>query len=59
MIRSDGPYAALIGAPDELDGHVTGHALDALFARIASEEARIRSQAAARGTQLLERVFGS
>lgn len=59
MMRSAGPYAALLGAPDNLEGHVTGHALDALFTRIASEEARIRSEAAARGSELLERVFGS
>lgn len=59
MLRSAGPYAALLGAPDNLEGHVTGHALDALFTRIASEEARIRREATARSTELLERVFGS
>lgn len=59
LLRNAGPYAALVGAPENLEGHVTEHALDALFARIASEEARIRDQASARSSELLQRVFGS
>lgn len=59
LTRAAGPYAALLGAPDALDGHVTEHALDALFTRIAREEGRIRNDATARGSELLERVFGS
>lgn len=57
--RNAGPYAALVGAPDDLEGHVTERALDAVFTRIAGEEARIRAQAGARGSELLERVFGN
>lgn len=58
LLRNAGPYAALVGAPENLEGHVTERALDALFARIASEEARIRDEASARGNELLQRVFG-
>ena len=58
LLRNAGPYAALVGAPENLEGHVTERALDALFARIATEEARIRSETAARGSEVLERVFG-
>jgi hypothetical protein len=42
----------------ELDGYVTDKALDGLFTVLATEEARIRSDPAARTTELLRRVFG-
>jgi hypothetical protein len=43
----------------DLAGHVTERAIDGLFVLIAEEEARIRSNPAARSTRLLQRVFGS
>ena len=43
----------------DLAGHVTEGAIDGLFVLIAEEEARIRSNPAARTTRLLQRVFGS
>lgn len=59
MVQSAGPYAAVLGAPEDLDGYVTSQTLDALFARIAEEETRIRNSAAARGSELLRDVFGN
>ncbi|MHA7833010.1 MAG: DUF4197 domain-containing protein [Algiphilus sp.] len=58
MVDAAGPYAAVLGAPKDLDGYVTSQALDALFLRIAEEEARIRRSTAARGSALLQEVFG-
>jgi hypothetical protein len=43
----------------DLSGYVTEKAIDGLFVLIAEEEARIRSNSAARTTRLLQRVFGS
>ena len=42
----------------ELDGYVTDKALDGLFTVLAAEEAEIRSDPAARTTELLRRAFG-
>ncbi len=42
----------------DLDGYVTGKALDGLFLVIAAEEKRIRENPAARTTELLQKVFG-
>jgi hypothetical protein len=42
----------------ELDQYVTARALDGLFAVLATEEAKIRQDPAARTTELLRRVFG-
>ncbi|WP_420427917.1 DUF4197 domain-containing protein [Algiphilus sp.] len=58
MVNAAGPYAAMLGAPKDLDGYVTSQALDALFLRIAEEETRIRQSAAARGSAVLQEVFG-
>lgn len=44
-------------APD-LESYVADRALAGLFSKIANEEAKIRSQPAARTTDLLRRVFG-
>ncbi|MCP5152394.1 MAG: DUF4197 domain-containing protein [Chromatiales bacterium] len=59
-IGKAGPAAGLLAqqAPD-LDGYVTDKALDGLFAMIAAEEKRIRSNPLARGTDLLKKVFGA
>lgn len=59
MVAKAGPYAAVLGAPEDLDGYVTSQTLDALFNRIAEEETRIRNSAAARGSEVLREVFGN
>jgi hypothetical protein len=42
----------------DLPSYVVGKAVDALFDQVAQEEANIRSNAAARTTDLLKKVFG-
>lgn len=42
----------------DLPGYVTGRAVDALFDQVSKEEANIRSNPAARATDLLKKVFG-
>lgn len=54
------PLAALAGKPAlDLDSYVTNQALDGLFAMVAAEEKKIRTNPAARTTELLRTVFGS
>ncbi len=43
----------------DLTGYVTDRAMEGLFKLIAKEEANIRANPAARGTELLRKVFGS
>lgn len=43
----------------DLNDYVTQEALDGLFAAIGQQEAQIRANPAARGTDLLKKVFGS
>jgi len=43
----------------DLDGYITGKGLEGLFVVVAQEEKKIRTEASARTTQLLEKVFGS
>lgn len=53
-----GPLLALSGVKSaNLDTYVTNKAMDGLFAMIAQEEANIRSNPAARGTEILRKVF--
>lgn len=56
-----GKARALHGLLDEdavdLDGYVTGKAIDGLFLYIAEEEKRIRENPLARGADLLQKVF--
>ena len=59
LSASAGPFATALGAPSDLDGYVTGKALDALYVQVAAEEARIRANPAARGSEILRRVFGA
>ena len=54
-----GPLASAFGAPSDLDGYVTQKALDGLFLQVAAEEARIRDNPAARGSEILKKVFGA
>jgi hypothetical protein len=41
-----------------LDSYVTGKALDGMFYKVGQEEAKIRTNPAARTTDLLKQVFG-
>lgn len=60
LMQSAGPMAALVGTGQtDLDGYVTQKALDGLYARVAQEEKTIRTNPAARGSEILKRVFGS
>jgi len=53
------PLAAMLGAPSlDLDDYVTNKALDGLFTVIGQEEKKIRTNPAARTTELLRTVFG-
>lgn len=53
------PLASLAGTPAlDLDEYVTNKALDGLFRMVAEEEKKIRTNPAARTTDLLRKVFG-
>ncbi|MBF0627816.1 MAG: DUF4197 domain-containing protein [Magnetococcales bacterium] len=43
----------------DLDGYVTGKAVDGLFLKLADEEKKIRVNPAARSSDLLKKVFGA
>ena len=59
LVDQAGSAAALVNTDSlDLDGYVTGEALDGLFLFIAAEEKRIRENPAARSTELLQKVFG-
>ncbi|MGM0563390.1 MAG: DUF4197 domain-containing protein [Pseudomonadota bacterium] len=55
-------YGRLVGyeppAPDDLSGYVARQASDALFDKMAEEEALIRQDPVGRGTDLVKKVFG-
>ncbi|RNC72682.1 MAG: DUF4197 domain-containing protein [Desulfuromonadales bacterium] len=54
------PLASLAGTPSlDLDNYVTDKALDGLFKMVGEEEKKIRTNPAARTTDLLRTVFGS
>lgn len=60
LMSDYGPLLERAGFADtDLDGYVTGKAIDGLFFQIAAEEARIRRDPRARATELMRRVFGS
>lgn len=53
------PLASLAGTPSlDLDDYVTNKALDGLFKMVGEEERKIRTNPAARTTDLLRKVFG-
>ena len=51
------PFAGAVGSFD-LDHYVTTKAVDGLFTMLGEEEKKIRTDPAARGTELLKKVFG-
>lgn len=59
LANKAGPILRLSGStvPADLDGYVTQKTLDGVFLKIAAEEARIRADPAARGTELMRKVF--
>jgi Protein of unknown function (DUF4197) len=60
LMQKAGPFTQFLGQDStDLDGYVTGKALDGLFKMIAEEEKRIRENPVARTTDLLKKVFGS
>lgn len=60
LIQKAGPAASLMGKEaTDVDGYVTGKALDGLFRMIAAEEKAIRENPVQRTTELLKKVFGS
>lgn len=61
ITRQAGALFSLGGTPAslDLDTYVTDQALVGLFSMMAEEEQRIRENPAARGTEIMKRVFGS
>src|SRR5262249_12192177 len=60
LMTSAGPMASLFSSGQtDLDGYVTQKALDGLFVRVAQEEKSIRTNPAARSSEILKKVFGS
>jgi len=60
MLSSAGGLTGLLSTDaTDLDGYVTGKALDGLFLMVAEEERSIRANPLARSTDLLKKVFGS
>ena len=59
VLASAGPFAAMAGAKMDVNQYVTTKALDSLFVRVAEEEKSIRTNPAARTSEILKKVFGS
>jgi hypothetical protein len=54
------PMASMLGTPSlDLNSYVTNKALDGLFTMVGQEEKKIRTNPAARTTDLLRKVFGA
>jgi hypothetical protein len=58
LLAQAGPAANLLGPSTDLNRYVAQKALDGLFGQVADEEKAIRSNPAARTTDLLKKVFG-
>lgn len=58
MVSAAGPFSSMLGEAADLDQFVTRQALDAVFDRVAVEEAKIRRDPAARTSEILQQVFG-
>jgi hypothetical protein len=52
------PFAGSLVPSFDLEGYVTDKAVDGLFLMLGEEEKKIRTDPAARGTELLRKVFG-
>jgi Protein of unknown function (DUF4197) len=52
------PFAGTTVGSFDLDDYVTTKAVDGLFSMLGEEEKKIRTDPAARGTELLKKVFG-
>ncbi|HOP39544.1 MAG TPA: DUF4197 domain-containing protein [Geobacteraceae bacterium] len=53
------PLASMLGVPSlDLDSYVTNKALDGLFTMVGQEEKKIRTNPAARTSEILQTVFG-
>lgn len=52
------PFGSQAAGSLDLDNYVTGKAVDGLFTMLGEEEKKIRTDPAARGTELLRKVFG-
>ncbi len=59
LLSSAGPATALLGDSADINAYVTNKALDALYSRVGDEEKNIRTNPAARTTDLLKKVFGA
>ncbi len=59
VVAAAGPMASMMGESTDLNGYVTQKALDGLFTRVGDEEKAIRTDPAARTTDLMKKVFGS
>ena len=57
LMASAGPFAALAGVNADVNDYVTNKALDSLFLRVAEEEKSIRTNPAARTSEILKKVF--
>ena len=61
LMQHGGSIAQFMGQQNavDLDGYVTGKALDGLFKMVAAEEKNIRQNPVARSTDVLKKVFGT
>jgi hypothetical protein len=59
FMTSAGPLASLAGIKMDVNDYVTNKALDGLFLRVAEEEKAIRTNPAARTSEVLKKVFGA
>lgn len=59
VLASAGPLAALAAGKADVNDYVARKSLDSLFLRVADEEREIRANPAARGSEILRKVFGA
>ena len=59
VVSSAGPMASMLGDKADVNSYVTQKALDGLYLRVGDEEKSIRTDPAARSSDLLKKVFGS
>jgi Zn-dependent protease with chaperone function len=59
LVKKAGSVAGLLVGDFDLDGYITGKAVDGLFIKIADEEKRIRENPAGQAADILQKVFGS